>query len=113
MWSLLVIFYFMNANIEQYAKLEKNGVYIHYNPEHYKDGTNMCFSIQFKNHNTQTCWYNDNHEFGDVVDVMGKSIQLALWYLEEPKRIELIDSGYHNPDYIRYLDEIKNFLKTL
>ena len=103
----------MNNKLETYKLLEENGVFIHYIPEHYKDGSNLNFSIQFTKQNTQTAWYNDNHEFGDVYETMDRSLQLAKWYLDEPSRIDLINSGYHNPEYIKYKDELKEFLSTM
>lgn len=38
--------------LDAYKELEENGVYIHYIPEHYTDGSNLNFSIEFKNQNT-------------------------------------------------------------
>lgn len=103
----------MEVTLETYKTLEDNGVYIHYVTEHYKDGTNLCFSIEFRNHNTQTGWYNDNHEFGDVHETMTKSLKFALWYLQCEKRISLINSGYHNPEYITYVNDKGVFLEYL
>ena len=103
----------MNNTLETYRELEENGIYIHYLPEHYNDGSNLNFSIEFRKQKTQTGWYNDNHEFGDVSDTMYKSLQLAKWYLEDPKRIDLINSGYHNPEYIKYKNDMKEFLSTI
>lgn len=103
----------MEVNLETYKTLEENGVYIHYIPEHYGDGTNLNFSIEFRKHKTQTGWYNDNHEFGDVYETMTKSLKLALWYLQCEKRISLINSGYHNPEYITYVNDKGVFLEYL
>jgi hypothetical protein len=96
-----------------YKTLEDNGVYIHYAPEHYTDGSNLSFSIEFTKQKTQTGWYNDDHEFGDVYDTKVKSIKLALWYLEDPKRIELIDGSIGDREYINYLTELCDFLDNL
>ncbi len=93
--------------------LEDNGVYIHYSPEHYTDGSNLNFSIEFTKQNTQTGWYNDDHEFGDVYDTTVKSLKLAQWYLEDPKRIELIDGSMKDPEYIKYLNDLCDFLETI
>jgi hypothetical protein len=101
------------VNLDEYKKLEKLGIYFHYSPELYDDGCNLNFSIEFKNYNTQTGWYNDNHEFGDVYNTMIKSIQLAYWYLEDPKRMEMIDSGYDNPDYTSYQVEVAEIINLL
>jgi len=96
-----------------YKTLEDNGVYIHYAPEHYTDGSNLSFSIEFTKYKTQTGWYNDDHEFGNVYDTKVKSIKLAQWYLEDPKRIELIDGSIGDREYINYLTELCNFLDNL
>ena len=106
------------TNLESYTLLEEKGVFIHYIPEHYKDGTNVNFSIEFildreKLKRIQTGWYNDNHEFGNVYQTMIASVKLAFWYLEDPKRIQLINSGYNDMDYIKYVEERKEFLKTI
>ena len=103
----------MEITLETYKVLEENGVYIHYSPEHYDDGSNLSFSIEFKNQKTQTAWYNDNHEFGDTYNTMAKSIRLALWYIDNPKNIELIHSGYHSPEYTKYLDELSEVISKI
>ena len=102
-----------NIILEIYDLLEKHGVFIHYGPEHYKDGSNMLFSIEFTNQKIQTGWYNDNHEFGGVSRTILCSLKLALWYLEEPSRIEMINSGYYNEQYSRYVEDKNKFLQTL
>jgi hypothetical protein len=110
---------FMNNQIsdritlQTYRELEEYGVYIHYELDHYNDGTNLNFSIEFRNDKTQTGWYNDNHEFGDVYEVMYKSLHMAQWYLKDPKRIELINTGYNNPDYITYKNELAHFINDM
>jgi hypothetical protein len=93
--------------------LEDNGVYIHYVPEHYNDGSNLNFSIEFTKYKTQTGWYNDDHEFGDVYDTTVKSLKLAQWYLEDPKRIELIDGSMKDPEYVKYVNDLCDFLETI
>ena len=50
--------------LETYKELEENGVYIHYIPEHYNDGTNLNFSIEFRKYKTQTGWYNESYDGG-------------------------------------------------
>ena len=101
------------VNLDEYKKLEDLGVYFHYSPEHYSNGSNLNFSIEFKNYDTQTGWYNDDHEFGDVYDTKVKSIKLAQWYLEDPKRIELIDCSMKDPECIKYLNDLCNFLEPI
>jgi hypothetical protein len=93
--------------------LEDNGVYIHYVPEHYNNGSNLNFSIEFTKYKTQTGWYNDDHEFGDVYDTTVKSLKLAQWYLEDPKRIELIDGSIKDPEYVKYVNDLCDFLETI
>ena len=102
-----------DATLNTYKTLEDNGVYIHYVPEHYNDGSNLNFSIEFTKYKTQTGWYNDDHEFGDVYDTTVKSIKLALWYLRDPKRIELIDCSMKDPECIKYLNDLCNFLEPM
>ena len=102
-----------DVTLNTYKTLEDNGVYIHYVPEHYTDGSNLNFSIEFTKYKTQTGWYNDDHEFGNVYDTKVKSIKLALWYLEDPKRIELIDGRIGDREYINYLTELCDFLDTM
>ena len=66
--------------LEEIKKLEKEKIFIHYDYDYYKDGVNCNFSIQFKyieKDNNQTGWYGDNHEFGDIADVMKKSVDVA------------------------------------
>jgi len=97
-----------------YKALDERGVYINYAAEHYGNGTNLNFSINFRDYDdTSTGWYNDNHEFGGAYEAIVASVKLANWYLENSKRIELINSGYHNRDYFIYREELKNFLETL
>ena len=126
-----------DVTLNTYKTLEDNGVYIHYVPEHYTDGSNLNFSIEFTKYKTQnvkllhrdnekivvlpigekldvvTGWYNDDHEFGNVYDTKVKSIKLAQWYLEDPKRIELIDGSIGDREYINYLTELCDFLDNL
>jgi hypothetical protein len=102
---------FKSRILEHFDTLEQNGVFIHYNYDHYTDGTNCNFSIEFTNQKTQTGWYGDNHEFGEVKDVMLFSIKLALWYLDNPKYIDLINSGYHESDYMDYVEKRREFIK--
>ena len=102
-----------SITLNTYKTLEDNGVYIHYVPEHYNDGSNLNFSIEFTKQNTQTGWYNDDHEFGDVYDTTVKSLKLAQWYLEDPKRIELIDGSMKDPEYVKYVNDLCDFLETI
>ena len=105
----------MEINLESFSQLEKSGVYIDYSADHYKDGSNLCFSINFSDNGKRvgTGWYNDNHEFGDAHSTIIASIKLANWYLEKPERISLINSGYHNKEYIEYNKELSDFTQSL
>jgi hypothetical protein len=102
-----------NVTLNTYKTLEENGVYIHYAPEHYSDGSNLSFSIEFTKQKIQTGWYNDDHEFGDAYDTKVSSIKLAQWYLEDPKRIELIDGNMRDPEYMKYVNDLFDFLETI
>ena len=95
----------------EYEILEENGVFIYYSYDHYQDGTNCNFSIEFRDYKQQTGWYGDNHEFGNVKEIMIFSRKLALWYLENPTRINLINSGYNDPKYVEYVEELSKFIK--
>ena len=75
-------------------RLEKKGVFIHTRYEHYGDGSNLCFSIEFKNYKEQTGWYNDNHEFGDGGDTFKSAIKLAKWFLKDKIRILYVNSSF-------------------
>ena len=44
---------------------------------------------------------------------MVKSVQLAQWYLEDPKRIELINSGWDMDEYKKYVEEMNNFIDSI
>jgi len=67
----------------------------------------------YPKYKTQTGWYNDDHEFGNVYDTKVKSIKLAQWYLEDPKRIELIDGSMKDPEYTKYVNDLCDFLETI
>lgn len=104
----------MNFKTE-FDALEKNGVFINFSAEHYRDGSNLCFSIQFLREGKPvgTGWYNDNHEFGGVSSTMESAILIAKWYLEEPGRIDLINSGYNEPAYRDYVADLQKFIILL
>ena len=101
------------VTLETYKELEDNGVYIHYIPEHYIDGSNLCFQIEFTKQKVKTASYNDDHEFGDVVDTIIASLLLAQWYLDDPRRIELIDGSLRDPEYVHYVNEKSVFLESI
>jgi hypothetical protein len=101
------------TTLKTYQELEKKGVYIHYIPEHYDDGSNLSFSIEFRHHNKQTGWFNDNHEFGDVYNTMIKSIKLAKWYLEDIDRIEMMGSGYNKDNYLDHVEQLFKYIDKL
>ena len=99
--------------------LKTNDYIIHYWLDKYDDGNNLCFSIEFLNykykdgHNQQTYWFNDNHEFGDEDRSRECSIKIANWYLEDPWRIEMINSGWDNPKFDEYCKLKGTFYETL
>lgn len=82
-------------SLESFALLEEKNIFIHYDIEHYDDGCNLNFSIEFRDYpRAQTYWYNDNHEFGDIVDAMKASLAMAFWYAEDPERIKSLNGTY-------------------
>jgi hypothetical protein len=101
-------------SLQIFKFLESQGVYINYSVEHYQDGSNVCFSIDFIDgeKRTGTSWYNDNHSW-DAAEAMEASIRLALWYLKKPERIALINGGYNNPAWIEYNQERHLFVESL
>lgn len=102
----------ITPSLDSFRDLESKNVFIHYSVEHHTDGCNLNFSIEFKDYTrAQTGWYNDNHEFGDVKQTMESSIRLAYWYLENPRRIELINS-YYTDEYREYNKECGLFLNN-
>ncbi len=101
------------VTLETYKELEEQGVFIEYIPEHYNDGSNYNFSIYFRDYKVSTGSYNDNHEFGDVLDTMTSSVLLAKWYLENPRRIELINGRVGDPEYHQYSEELHEFLRPI
>jgi len=67
--------------IKEIRTLESLGVFIHLSYDHYTDGTNCNWSIEFIKTNNQTMWFGDNHEFGDTVDCLIIAIKFANWLL--------------------------------
>lgn len=82
---------------ERLNNLQKQNVYINTGWEHYDNGSNLCFSVEFRDTNDQTGWYNDNHEFGDIGTALECAIELAEWFLEDKARIEDIDGIFNSP----------------
>lgn len=60
-------------------ELENNNVFIYFSYDHYKNGTNCSFSIEFRDIGEQTGWFGDNHEFGDVADVFKTAVEFAKY----------------------------------
>ena len=75
---------------EEIRSLEAQGVFIHVGHDHYKDGSNCNWALQFmdvepgnkKRQIYHTSWYGDNHEFGDTVDCYLAAFRLAKFLLE-------------------------------
>lgn len=104
----------MEPSLHSFSDLESKDVYIHYRLDHYSDVSNLNFSIEFREFpGTQTCWYNDNHEFGNIEESMVASIKLAYWYLENPHRIEMINASLGTDNYWLYSAELNAMLNTL
>ena len=94
-------------NIDIYKKLEDNNIFIYYRYEHYQNGTNCLFQIEFKDKDYITMTYGDNGEFGNVGETMLFSIDLAFWYMEH---IEVSKNGYSDERYFNYKDELLEFI---
>jgi len=101
----------MKITLNHLAYLESKGVFINFIPEYTTNSTNLTFSIKFLNHNVQTCWYNDNHEFGNVYQTTISAIELAMWYLEDENRIKQINGTIGTPEYTKYINDIFDFYK--
>ena len=70
--------------VKEIRDLEAKGVFIHLGHEHYADGSNCNWSIEFTkfdNKNNQTSWFGDNHEFGDTIDCYAAAFRLAKFLL--------------------------------
>lgn len=102
---------------EKLKKLEEKGVFIKLDYEHYKDGTNTLFSLEFRDHGHQTCWYGDNHEFGDCLRCIESAIKIAEFYLEDENRIKWIMSSsskrFGNVEYIEFSEKERELLSSL
>lgn len=103
----------LNDILEIFEILEKNQVFISYEAEHYANGSNLIFQIEFRKYNVKTGAYNDNHEFGNVKQTIINSTKLALWYLEDPKRIESINNSRFDSNFVKYREDLYNFLQTI
>lgn len=73
---------------KEISNLERKGIFICLNYDHYPDGTNCNFSIQFTKTKNQTCWYGDNHEFGGTAETLIAAISFAKWFSEDDERIK-------------------------
>ena len=104
-----------NVGLSTLEQLETQGVYINFDHEFYKDGSNLNFQIFFKRNEKLigTGLYNDCHEFGNSKEATIAAMKLALWYLDKPERIDLINSGFDNDKYIEYRKELHEFLETI
>jgi len=103
----------MKYDLTSYTDLENKNVFIHYDIEHYNDGCNLCFSIEFRDYDQQTYGFNDNHEFGNIEQTMRSSIELAYWYLEKPYRIKGSELHYMDDKFIEFNNERWDKLQTL
>lgn len=92
-------------------RLESKNVFVHTGYEHYANGSNLLFSIEFRDHKKQTGWYNDNHEFGDGGDAIVAAIELSKWFLEDVDRITNIDTGFLNPKHKEKSEKVRSLMK--
>lgn len=90
---------------EEICALEVQGVFIKLSYDHYNDGTNCNFSIDFHKLGHNTMRYGDNHEFGDTANVLIAGIKFAKWFLEDEDRFKwffyskhetITEEGYAN-----------------
>lgn len=103
----------MKYDLNSYTDLENKHVFIHYDIEHYDDGCNLCFSIEFRDYGQQTYWFNDNHEFGNIEQTIRSSIELAYWFLEKPERINGFKLTLMSEEFERFNNELWNKVETL
>lgn len=103
----------MKYDLTSYTDLENKNVFIHYDIEHYSDGCNLCFSIEFRDYDQQTYWFNDNHEFGNIEQTMRSSIELAYWFLEKPERINGFKLTLMSDKFEQFNNELWGKLETL
>jgi len=89
--------------MKQLSELEKKGVFIHTYIEHYPDGSNLNFNLEFKEKGFVTCSYGDNHEFGDCGEAMAAAIKLANWYLDNPQFLNNNRTGEEEVAFIETL----------
>lgn len=76
--------------------LHTQGIFIHTAHEQYKDGTNLCFSIEFSKEKNQTMWFNDDHEHGDSGSAFEVAVKFAEFLAKDDKLRELYFFGNHN-----------------
>lgn len=72
--------------IDEIRYLEGEGVFIHIQHEHYKNGSNCNWSVEFtkfEQRNNQTSWFGDNHEFGDTIDCYAAAFRIAHFLLKD------------------------------
>lgn len=72
----------MDSLEQSIIDLENKGVFIPLGYDHYKDGTNCIWALDFRDHGRHTSWYGDNHEFGNTVECLKAAIRFANWMLE-------------------------------
>jgi len=96
---------------EKLNYLQSKNIFIHLGIDHYEDGSNVLFSIEFKDYSVQTGWYNDNHEFGDYGDVMESAIDIAYWFMEDEIRIKTIDGRFDDPIYREINKKVMSYYK--
>ncbi len=76
--------------LEEIKKLKEQNVFIEFSNEHYPNGSNCNFSIRvIEDAKTKygTGWHGDNHEYGDVEEVMEAAVKMAKWFVEDKDRM--------------------------
>ncbi len=81
-----------NLNLQKEIRnLEAKGVFISIDHEHYDDGSNCAWSLDFRKNlpegkklgDCKTGSFGDNHEFGDTIGCYIAAITLANFLLED------------------------------
>jgi len=108
---------------KEIKKLREQNVFITFIPEYYDDGVNYNFQIRFFEDKFTTMSYGDNHEYGEVEDVIVASIKFANFMLSKPEYLKYYffrfdDSKSREENTKEYLysnkikEEIHSFIYT-
>lgn len=114
--------------LEQIKDLASKGVTIDFSHDHYKNGINCNWSINFlRKHKFKklglkdwekwigTMWHGDNHEYGDPQESMQAAVRYAYFILENPIILEAMEMGRFPviQEHSDAREKEKKFLRTL